>query len=216
MSKDPKRILEDEAPGPLAAMLRAAHGDGLTKEEIERVRAGLAGAAILAGAGAAAKGTGLLSSSLSAKVGLALAVVGLASGAAWLALRDGAPPPASPPATSAKVEPAAPVGSAIAELQEEQAPSPPTTTATQPSSQPPQAPSTTPTAGRAAPAPSAAASSNPANEGALLLEARAVLESDPARALELVRQHERQFPNSQLAPERARIEAEATKRGGSR
>jgi hypothetical protein len=53
---------------------------------------------------------------------------------------------------------------------------------------------------------------SPADEGALLLEARRALENDPARALELVREHEKQFPNSQLGPERARIEAQATKR----
>jgi hypothetical protein len=60
--------------------------------------------------------------------------------------------------------------------------------------------------------PASPPSATPANEGALLLEARRALDGDPARALELVREHARQFPNSQLAPERARIEAEAAKR----
>jgi hypothetical protein len=49
----------------------------------------------------------------------------------------------------------------------------------------------------------------PEAEGMLLLEARKALETDPARALALVREHEKRFPHSQLAPERARIGAEA-------
>jgi hypothetical protein len=51
-------------------------------------------------------------------------------------------------------------------------------------------------------------------EGTLLLEARRLLETDPARALVLVHQHEREFPVSQLAPERTRIAAEAQRRIG--
>jgi hypothetical protein len=46
----------------------------------------------------------------------------------------------------------------------------------------------------------------------LLLEARRVLDTDPAHATALVRAHEREFPQSQLAPERARIAAEANER----
>jgi hypothetical protein len=51
----------------------------------------------------------------------------------------------------------------------------------------------------------------PSTEGTLLLEARRVLGRDPARALELVRQHERAYPASQLSPERERIASEARK-----
>jgi len=50
-------------------------------------------------------------------------------------------------------------------------------------------------------------------EGTLLLEARRALPRDPTRALELVRQHAREFPTSQLAPERERIAAEARSLG---
>jgi hypothetical protein len=39
-----------------------------------------------------------------------------------------------------------------------------------------------------------------------------MLESDPARALALVQAHEREFPQSQLSRERARIAAEARRR----
>jgi hypothetical protein len=49
-------------------------------------------------------------------------------------------------------------------------------------------------------------------EGLLLLEARKALDKDPARALALVKAHRGDFPNSQLAPERNRIEAEAHRR----
>jgi hypothetical protein len=49
-------------------------------------------------------------------------------------------------------------------------------------------------------------------EGLLLLQAREALEEDPARALELVKAHERQFPHSQLAPERATLRQEALAR----
>jgi len=42
-------------------------------------------------------------------------------------------------------------------------------------------------------------------EGLLLLQARQALDSDPAKALALIRQHERDFPNSQLAPERKKL-----------
>ena len=68
-----------------------------------------------------------------------------------------------------------------------------------------------------APPPSASALTPGAptvREGALLLEARRALDSDPARALSLVHEHEQEFPTSQLAPERFRIEREATKRLG--
>jgi hypothetical protein len=54
-----------------------------------------------------------------------------------------------------------------------------------------------------------------AREGALLLEARRSLDTDPAHSLDLVRQHAAEFPASQLNPERERIASEAQKRIGS-
>ena len=68
---------------------------------------------------------------------------------------------------------------------------------------------------RAAEAPSASpeiASPPSPREGLLLMQARQALDSDPARALELVLAHERQFPRSQLAPERATLRREALAR----
>ena len=67
-------------------------------------------------------------------------------------------------------------------------------------------------------APPAAASSSPtpaqplAREGLLLLQARGLLESNPGGALDLIRQHEHEFPTSQLAPEREKLKAEALRR----
>ena len=229
MSIDPKRIVEDEGASPLAAMLRAARDDGLTQDEVDRVRAVLATATIATGAGTTAlvaKETGMLAS-LTAKLGLALAVIGVATGGAWVARRDvatvAAPPAAgsgwdeattplsgtsAPP--SAPSPPSDPVQSASSRPEADTPAGPPAAKAAPPPSRPTP---TKPTARQASIAPASPPSATPANEGALLLEARRALGDDPARALELVREHERRFPNSQLAPERARIEAEAAKRG---
>jgi hypothetical protein len=224
MSTDPKRIVEDDGASLLAAMLRAARDDGLTQEEVDRIRAGLATKTIVAGAGATALGvkpTGMLAS-LSAKLGLALAVVGVSAGGAWLARRDVATVAAPPPARWG--EATAPLPATAAHPS---APSPPADPVQSATSLPdaritahPLATNAPTHPGRPAPTapqapiaqPVSPPSATPADEGALLLEARRALENDAARALELVREHERQFPNSQLAPERARIEAEAAKR----
>ena len=232
MSIDPKRIVEDEGASPLAAMLRAAHDDGLTQEEVDRIHAGLATTTIAAGAATTASGakqTGMLAS-LPAKVGLALAVAvaGAAAGGAWLARRDVATvvaPPAARwgeattplPGTSAHPSPPGPpsdpVQSATSLPEADMAARPSAAKAAPHPWRPTPAASTRPTSPQAPIAePGSPTSAAPANEGALLLAARRALEDDPARALELVREHERQFPNSQLAPERARIEAEAAKR----
>jgi hypothetical protein len=227
MSVDPKRIVEEEGDSALAAMLQAARDDGFTQEAVDRVRASLATTLIVASAGAAAaavKPTGLLAT-LSAKVGLALALIGAASGAAWLALRNAAPvaapsaaprvettatsPPPTALASASNPPPDPPVDSATAR-QEQAIASPPVATHAPHLGQPTRVRPETPTS---PPVPAVSPpSATPANEGALLLEARRALENDPARAQELVREHEKQFPNSQLAHERARIEAEATKR----
>jgi hypothetical protein len=230
MSLDPKRIVEDEGASPLAAMLRAARDDGLTREQVDRIRAGVATTAIVAGAGTTALGAkhaGMLAS-LPAKLGVALAVVGVAAGGAWLARRDvatvAAPPAArrgeatAPlPATTAHPRapspPSDPVQSASSLPEARVAAFPPAAKAAPHPWQPTPAAPATPTAPQAPIAqPASPRSATPADEGALLLEARRALDNDAARALELVREHERQFPNSQLAPERARIEAEAAKR----
>jgi hypothetical protein len=229
MSIDPKRIVEEDGASMLAAMLRAARDDGLTQEEVDRIRAGLATTTIVAGAGTTALGvkrTGMLAS-LSAKLGLALAVVGVAAGGAWLARRDvarvAAPPAARWGEATAplptRTDPSAPspasdpVQSAISLPEAHIAARPSAANAAPHPWRPAPAAPTTPAAPQAAIAqPASPPSATSADEGALLLEARRAIENDAARALELVREHERQFPNSQLAPERARIQAEAAKR----
>ena len=219
MSSDPKRIVEDDGASLLAAMLRAARDDGLTQEEVDRIRAGLATKTLVAGAGATGLGvkrTGILAS-LSAKLGLALAVVGVSASGAWLARRDVATV-AAPPAARWAVA-TAPLPATAAHPS---APSPPVDPMRSASSLPEARMTARPSATNAPPHPGrpqapiaqpvSPPSATPADDGALLLEARRALENDTARALELVREHERQFPKSQLAPERARIEAEAAKR----
>jgi hypothetical protein len=210
MSVDPKRIA-DEQGSPLAAMLQAAHDDVLTRDEVERVRAGLAASVAIAGVGATA----------------ALVAIGVAAGTAWVVARgasaESAPttaavssPPAPATASSREAAPAPPP------LLPEPPPEPqravlaeapkalPRAAAPAPTLQPAAAPQPSSLA-QPAPRPSVAPATPVSREGALLLEARAALEHDPARALALVREHERQFPDSQLAPERARIAAEATR-----
>jgi hypothetical protein len=46
----------------------------------------------------------------------------------------------------------------------------------------------------------------------LLLEAMQTLDTDPARTLALIREHQRRFPGSQLEQERASIAAQARAR----
>ena len=47
----------------------------------------------------------------------------------------------------------------------------------------------------------------------MLLQARQALERDPQRALDLVREHDREFPSSQLQPERDLLRKQAIDRG---
>jgi hypothetical protein len=231
MSIDPKRIVEDEGASPLAAMLRAARDDRLTREEVDRIRAGLATAAVATGAGTSAlvaKQTGTLAS-LSAKLGLALAVIGVATGGAWVARRDvatvAAPPAAgsgwdeaTTPSSGVSAHPSAPsppsdpVQSASSRRAADIAVGPPAAKAAPHPGRPTLAASTATAPQAPIARPASPPSVAPAKEGALLLEARRALGDDPVRALELIHEHERQFPNSQLAPERAQIEAEAAKR----
>src|SRR5262249_43904909 len=79
----------------------------------------------------------------------------------------------------------------------------------------PAAPLQAPTATTlAAPSTAAKLPANPRSEAALLRQARELLPVDPARALELTRQDEREFPNGQLAQERETIAIEALERSG--
>jgi hypothetical protein len=184
----------------------------LDDRAVERVRAGLAatGLGSPATTGTGAPGDAAASGGATKGLGSALVKLGLLSalvaGALALAVRSGTPTPAAAPSPSAST----PVPSTEAPA----ASSPPA-----PLPEPSVEPSPTAPAQRSAraaprPAPSAslpaasAAAPSP-REGLLLLRARQVLEADPARALELLAQHEREFPKSQLAPERATLRRQA-------
>jgi hypothetical protein len=223
-------MLEEDATGPLADMLRAAQGDVLTEEQVEAVRKGLVVGGIVASTATAAGAVtrrGLLAVSTPAKLALALAAVAVGSAGAYLALRGHPSAPRSGVPTAAVPTAAVPTATQRAPAVEEGAPPPAgdmparerLSTSDQAKVAPPPAPKTSafrvslpaaPSASSASPLPPVAAI--PEAEGALLLQAREALETDPARALALVREHEKRFPQSQLAPERARIAAEAANR----
>lgn len=238
MTQDPRRLTEDPAGPELARALREAQGNVLSPEAMDRVRAGLLASGIALRAGpvhappsapqvpgnAVLKPLSWVAKGLTAtslKVGLAALGLALLAGAVWR-LRPPSREVAAPaivPASSPPVAEAAPA-----------APSPPTDPDPEtparpaaPSALPAGAPLRTVEPARAkatappssALPPSAPPSSVPSpREGTLLLQARRKLDTDPAQALVLVQAHEKEFPTSQLALERARIAAEARHRLG--
>jgi len=213
---EPKRLIEEEGAGRLGAMLLAARSDLLTEKQVARVRQGVAAALVVGpGVGVAAALVGAKRAWWTpAKIVLAVGAAGLAGGVTLTLLRseplaNSDPNPralvtASPPAPTSI--PDAP--SSVAEVRLDGASAVPEPTNAQVAAS---ARGITNHPRRPIPL-RPPPSSTPQNEGALLLEARGALERDPARALALVRAHEQQFPSSQLAPERARIAAEAVRR----
>jgi hypothetical protein len=196
------RITDEEHAGQLGALLRAAQSDVLTDEQVARIRRGLATTALVISPGAAiAKKAALTPFKLS--------VVLVAGGIVGMVAFSLMSPEPSAPALAAPTRATPRVTSAVIETP---ASSPVAATSSTPLR--PKSSSAAPVGATSVGRPSlaAAAPSTPSNEGVLLLRARAALEQDPARALALVRAHEQQFPNSQLAPERARIAAEARRR----
>ena len=211
MKEDPPRLFEGDPSSDLARALRAARADVLSPDAVARVRAGVVTASAAAATApaatsatsAAAKGA---SSGLVFKASVAIVLLGAALGA--YGLSRGAAPAESP--LSRTVVSGAPVVTTAPEL----APAPASEPArpSEPANATP--PEATPKVAarpvaRPAPQPSADAVTR---EGAILLEARRVMDSDPARALTLVRKCESEFPDSQLAPERARLAAQAKQR----
>jgi hypothetical protein len=214
MNDDPGRLTETES-GALGDLLRGARRDSIDADAIARIQRGLTAAGIVAAATSAASDASALAKSTSgglfatagAKIGIAVLALGVAGGAALLASRH--------PASSVPLVAVTGAAPSIAF-------SPPTEIATEipsaapePLAAPPPESKKIPTKAALASPPTSTtplASSPPsANEGALLLQARRVLVSDPARALALVQEHANEFPRSQLAPERDRIAAEARK-----
>lgn len=220
--EEPKPLIDDPEDPALARLLGAARADVLPPESLARVKAAvlvvgttaaviattdsvaLAASATKPAAAVAGKvfGIGL------GKLVVGLAVTGMAVGGV-VAVRRASPgatpiPPPSSVETVVAPPASAPVPAAVAS---------PTVTA--PAAVASAVPTVvTPTKPKALPsAPPSVA--QPKREGVLLLEARKIVEKDPARALALVRAHELEFPKSQLAPERKSIELEALRRLGS-
>ena len=211
---DPKRMVREDGTNQLGSMLRAAESDLLTEERVARVRLGLAAAIAIGPAAGAAIAKRALSTP--AKIGIAVVAAGVVGSVAHFALWH--EPPARAVFSAKSVAPAASPALSTARVTDLPAASALTAGGSTPRREaevPLTAPSKpvvsrAPRPARLAPLPSSSAT--PISEGALLLEARRALDRDPALAAALVRAHQRQFPDSQLAPERARIAAEASKR----
>lgn len=239
MTADPKRLMDEES-SPLVDMLRVAKGDVLSTEGVERVQAGLVAAGIVVGTVSAtavaakplaAAGMKLFGISI-VKIGIAALTLAVLGGGVVVAMSVNdvrAPAPvATPTELSRPVQaPIAPAASTQAtavtadpvEPSAPSAPAPPPTSSAPRVAPPPsvKAAPSAPAAPSASAVPSATIAAPPTiREGSLLLEARRALDTDPARSLALVQQHQKEFPTSQLAPERSRIEQEARKRIGGR
>ncbi len=203
MSDEPVRLSAGGggAPESLSKLLAEAKSDLPSSERLARVAAGLplsvppnapppappvdpTPASSLFGLGAAK----------TAAVVVAAAAIG--AGAWWLTRAPESTPLASPPGVVTESAPVA------IEDPPEQAPAPPRVV------EPPSS----------APAPSEKPAAKPApagpSEAALLRQAQAQLKSDPARALNLTREHRRRFPSGALAQEREVIAIEALSRLG--
>ncbi len=219
MSEDPPRLLDSDASSELGRALRVARGDVLGNAAIARVRAGIAATASTTAstAGTATVAAVQRSSSFGvlAKMGVLVLVVGAGAGIYYGLTHAGPVDAPAPVTTAAPITPIPPIAP-IAPIAP--APAPPEPVRIVDPLQPPRmesaatavVPSTPPRVmPRASPQPSADAVKR---EGAVLLEARRVLDTDPAKALALVKKCEADFPDSQLAPERTRIAAQARQR----
>jgi hypothetical protein len=190
--KDPERLLTRD--DQLAKLVASAGKDVLDDARVEKLRLSV-GAAV-----GGASGSGILKSLFGSTAGKVVAALMLGGAVAAAVHHYSSPavvPQAAPPPTVSVVlplsEPAAPLVSALPEP-----PPQPTASVQRPS--------------RVAPKPAPSAQPSP-REGLLLLQARQSLESDPQRTLDLVRQHEREFPQSQLMPEREKLRADAIAHG---
>lgn len=208
---DPERLRDGAGPSELRELIRAAEDDVLDDAATDRVRASLA-SALPAGAFGAATLFGRARAGPASNPWTLVLVAGAATAAAYAYFSSGSPAPQTPVTPVASV-----TGTPYSAPSAAEVPAPP-----QPASAEP-----------ARPAPSASVAPRPVasvtvrvpprearedagapspREGLLLLQARQALERDSARALDLVRQHEREFPQSQLAPERDKLRSEAEAR----
>jgi len=190
---DPKRLREGGGPDELRTLLIAAESDVLDDAAKERVRAGVTAAIAVGAPGSLDSMAKMTTTSKSIVLAFVAAAIGLGT---YAYLK-------SPPSRAVSAPPATSVVSS--------APSASASSDPPPAVAPTETPAPLPEiadAGPSTPKPSAKASTAPPpspREGLLLLQARQALDKDPARALALIRQHEREFPNSQLAPERAKL-----------
>jgi hypothetical protein len=189
---DPTRVRDGGGSEELGRLIVTAEEDVLTESAQARVLDSLESSGLLDGASTTRWGAGHVA-----------VVCALVAGSAAVAIAVGLRSPSpSVTATAPNVLPVvsasivAPVAAPSADpvLPEPAAPRAPALR------RPPQGPAS---GGAEPPSP---------REGLLLLQAREALEEDPARALELVKAHERQFPHSQLAPERATLRQAALAR----
>lgn len=222
MSGDPTRLSEgSEAPEELRNLLQGAREDMPTESQLKRVatRLGplLGGAAVGTAAGAGAASTSGATASatggaaVAIKVGAALVAAGvIGGGAIWFATRPGALPPshdkhAAPvaaPATPARAEHRQAATPAATSVPEQTLPAAPEHAAPKAAQQPKPA-KASPPAEKAAP-----------SEASLLQAAQSALKTDPHRALALVDEHRRLYPNGALSQEREVIAIEALSRLG--
>jgi hypothetical protein len=227
MTQDPRRLADDSAGSDLARALREARGDVLSPERVTRVSAALqaagigAASAAAAGLGAGARAPKSLVAKLLAagplRVGLAAIVVAvsvLGAASRWgrsrpVTTEDPERVPQAPPDT-APYHPGAPdLTPPPGEVSQPPPEAPP---ADAPPADAPQATAVVAPRPRGSAHPQHPSSVPSPREGALLLEARSLVDTNPARALALVHAHEQEFPASQLQAERARIAAEARRR----
>ena len=194
---DPKRMRD--GAGELGMLVRAAEADVLDDDAISRVRERLAAIGVASATTMAIAKPSLLRALATKIVAVvsAGAIAGIAV-AAWPSHRS-ASPPAMATTHTAVTRPVA-------------APSVAPSTMDVPSISVTDLPRSVREV-HAAPLVQASPTPPPAattpREGLLLLRARRALPTDPAHALSLVREHETEFPDSQLAPERDKIRSEA-------
>jgi len=205
--EEPKRL--SSGGGELAQMLAAAEEDVLEQDRVDRVRAGLRAAGVLGGAAAMGGGASKLIGGASLKIGAALLLGGVLTAIAVHHFTGQEAAPITPPIVT-------PIATPIPTPTPTPAPIP------TPSAIPIPTPTVTPSATslpsvvrHAAPTKSAApvATAPSPREGMLLLQARQSLASDPQHTLDLIRAHEREFPVSQLQPERDKLRADAIAAG---
>lgn len=201
---DPKRLRDGAGGDDLRVLVRAAEADVLDDDAVARLRARLAAGAIGTTAVARAKPSlfRALASKIAAVVGAgAIAAVAIAAWPAHHVATPAAPAPISTHVEAAPIVTApatTPIATDVPSISVMDLPRPAVRAEPVVHVQPPPTPAPVATSPR---------------EGLLLLRARHALPTDPASALSLVRQHESEFPASQLAPERDKIRAEAEAKG---